>query len=204
MKFQNLSGQKFGKLTVLKRIKNKGHNPHFLCLCECGNLKECDSYMLKYGKITSCGCDSKQKRIIAHTKHNETKTRLYNIWQQMKQRCYNEKSISFIYYGQKNITICNEWKYDYLNFRNWAMNNGYKENLTLDRIDTKGNYCPENCRWISNAKQQRNKNNNRFLTFKNKTLCVAEWSEKTGIKSQTIYQRLRRNWTIERTLTTFV
>ena len=127
-------------------------------------------------------------------------TRLYHVWNGMMGRCGNPNNKDFSIYGGRGITVCDEWKTPDI-FFDWALKNGYGENLTLDRIDTNGGYSPSNCRWVTNLEQQRNKRNNKMLSFNGETHCVAEWSEITGIDKRTINSRLILGWSIERALT---
>ena len=113
----------------------------------------------------------------------------------MKDRCNNSKNYSFKDYGARGIKICNEWVIDFMNFYNWAMNNGYQDNLTIDRIDVNGNYEPSNCRWVTMKEQARNKSTNVLLTLNGKTKCVAEWSEIIGLDAKVIYARISRGHT---------
>jgi hypothetical protein len=131
-------------------------------------------------------------------------SRLLTIWYSMRQRCYgNKTSESYKKYGAKGIRICDEWKNDYMSFYNWAMSNGYSEELTIDRIDYKGNYEPSNCRWATSKTQANNKSNVRRYSFNGEAHTIPEWSELTGIDSTVIWARLcALGWSIERTLTT--
>ena len=135
------------------------------------------------------------------TVHGMSRTRLYHIWNGMRQRCENPKAISYKYYGAKGVTVCAEWK-AFKNFCDWALNNGYAENLTLDRVNSDGNYEPSNCKWATNKEQQNNTQYNRLITFRGETHNITQWSEILGIPRTTLYNRLRRDWSIERTLTT--
>lgn len=134
--------------------------------------------------------------------HGLSKTRLYGILRNMKQRCYNPKNPRYNFYGEIGIKICDEWLNDFKTFYEWAMNNGYRDDLTIERKDVNGNYCPENCCWITNKEQQFNKHVNHFIEFNGKRQTMTEWGEELGIDPNTIGTRLSRGWNIERALTT--
>lgn len=180
-KCKDLRGQKFGKLTVLCRLYNtKGHKTYWLCVCNCGNLAEVRSDSLYNGNTKGCGCLNHEPKNIHHGKYC---TRLYRIYYNIKKRCYNHKDEN-----------------NFMTFYNWAMNNGYRDNLTIDRIDVDGNYEPSNCRWITMQQQGRNKRNNKVYTIKGKTRCLSEWCEILGLKYQCVWKRLNRGWSIEKDL----
>ena len=126
--------------------------------------------------------------------YNNIHKRIFRIWRNMKQRCNG-------CYKEKDIKVCDEWLY-FPNFYYWSINNGYADNLTIDRIDNNGNYEPFNCRWITNKEQQHNKNNNVYLTYENKTCCVSEWAEIVGIHKATLLARIKRGWDVEKILYT--
>ena len=128
-------------------------------------------------------------------------SRLYSIWRHMKERCHNENHIAFPRYGGRGISVCDQWKNDFFQFKEWSLKNGYREDLTIDRIDNDGNYCPENCRWATRTEQQNNRAVNHFLTFKGETHTIAEWSRIIGMSRITIRSRIREGWTIEEALT---
>ncbi|MBO0438948.1 hypothetical protein [Candidatus Enterococcus ikei] len=152
----NLENKKFGRLVALKRVDNIGNHAYWLCLCECGKEKSIRSDHLNNGLIKSCGCLEIESRIQGNNhKHGSSKQRLYRIWSGMKKRCFNKKCLAFRNYGGRGITVCDEWKNDYVNFENWALANGYDSDLSIDRINVDGNYEPSNCRW-ANAKVQAN------------------------------------------------
>lgn len=134
-------------------------------------------------------------------KHGKRNTRLYGIWLQMKNRCFNTKTERYKDYGGRGITVCDEWKNDFTKFYDWSISNGYQENLTIDRIDNDGNYEPSNCRWVTVKTQNRNARSNHLITFKGETHCIIEWAEITGLTRGCISNRLRYGWSIEDTLT---
>lgn len=176
MKAIDLTGQKYGKLTVVKRLKSKpypcgGSSTVYLCKCECGNEITALAGNLKRGHTTSCGCVQSEARKKVHTKHGASNHRLYNTWTNMKQRCYNPNSRDYKNYGERGISICEEWKNDFQAFYSWAMANGYKDNLTIDRIDVNGNYEPSNCRWVTMLVQRHNRRDAEFEAGKELEKC---------------------------------
>ena len=203
-KLIDLTGQKFGRLTVIKRVKNqnKTRSAYWLCQCECGNTTVVSSPNLKNKHAMSCGCLQQESRLTHSIKHGLSKTRLYKIYLGMKKRCYNKKYFQFQHYGGRGIKICDEWLDNFMNFYNWAMTNGYTDELTIDRIDVNGNYEPSNCRWVTPHQQSNNTRTNRLITYNNKTHTMAEWAKITGLTYSAIQHRLDRNWSIEKTLTT--
>lgn len=132
------------------------------------------------------------------SKHNlnrcRSSTRIYIIHKGMKQRCYDKNYRKYKNYGGRGITICDEWLDDFGAFYDWAMNNGYRDDLTIDRIDANGNYEPSNCRWITNVEQQNNKTNNVLLTYNGETKTAMQWSNELNINIHTIYTRHSRKW----------
>lgn len=205
-KFIDLTGKKFERLTVLKFdkkvIQGKGRSYYWLCQCECGNIKSIKSTHLKSGKIKSCGCLQKEIAKNLCTTHNLSNSKLFKILDAMKGRCYNKNNKSYKYYGGRGIIICDEWKNNFKIFYDWAINNGYQEGLTIDRINVNGNYEPSNCRWITQKQQANNTRANVYITYNNQTHTLMEWSEITGISYSALRHRLQRKWTIEKTLTT--
>ena len=120
-------------------------------------------------------------------------SKLQNVYYSMKTRCYNTNSRPYHNYGGRGIIVCSDWLASFSNFKNWAMKNGYREGLTLDRIDVNGNYCPENCRWIPMKAQQNNKRTNIRLTYKGRTLTLSEWADVLGIPYDCLLTRVRRH-----------
>lgn len=154
--FIDLTGMKFGRLSVNNRLPNIKKRVIYSCSCECGRIISVQAASLRCGSTKSCGClrqDYMRKKATKHGYYNES---LRAVWSQMRQRCRNPRNHDFHYYGARGISICQEWD-EYLPFREWAMKSGYQMGLTIDRINPDGNYCPENCRWISIQEQQRNR-----------------------------------------------
>lgn len=202
-KFKDITYQKFGRLTALYRLQNyhNKHNAYWLCVCKCGNFKEVSLNNLYRGNVRSCGCLHKETMISLCKTHGKTNTRLYHIWQRMKSRCYYSKDNRYQYYGGRGIAVCDEWKDDFMAFYKWAIDNGYRDNLTIDRIDVDGNYEPSNCRWATNNEQAKNKTNNKYYTINGKTYCLKEWCKILNINYKKVWVRLNQlNWTIERVL----
>lgn len=160
-KIKNVIGEKYGRLTVISKSEHKDKNNHsyWNCVCECGNYTTVALHHLTGGRINSCGCLKSEKTIERSTIHGKTNTRMFHIWQGMKRRCYNENDKNYKYYGGRGITVCDEWRNNFTTFYNWAIENGYTDDLTIDRINNDGNYEPSNCRWVTMAQQNRNKRN---------------------------------------------
>jgi len=153
---KDLTGQKFGRLTVIEKT-GKGRDGHAVwkCFCGCGNIIEVRGSHLLSGHTKSCGCLNEEK-IIKHGDNRVGRTaRLYIIWRNMKQRCQEPNHPSYKWYGGKGIRVCDEWENNYLAFKAWALVNGYREDLTIDRIDNDGDYSPGNCQWITNVENAK-------------------------------------------------
>lgn len=139
---------------------------------------------------------------MAKTIHGMSHTRLYHIWNSMKQRCSNPKAISYPHYGAKGISVCSEWENSFSAFRDWALSHGYAEHLTIERNNNNGNYEPSNCRWATTKEQQNHTSYNRLYTYNGETLSIMQWAEKTGIHPNMLYKRLNRGWDIEKAIKT--
>lgn len=195
-RFKDLTGQKFGRLTVIKRVgTSKSGKVLWLCECSCEehNRVTTTTSNLVTGTTKSCGCfarESASKVGKANTVYGDTDSRLYRIFRGMKDRCYNPKNKDYVWYGGKGIKICEEWKNNYAVFKNWAINNGYKETLTIERKDFDKDYCPENCEWITIDQQQRNKSSNRLITYNGETMILVEWAEKFNIPYKVLCARI--------------
>jgi len=204
MKFVDLTGQRFGRLTVIKRVENNGKKVMWLCRCDCGNETTVFSGCLRAGHTKSCGCLNIYRIKERRFKHGESrKTRLYSIWKGMRKRTSGKATDKDTkkYYTSKNIKMCEEW-YDFRNFRDWANANGYDDALTIDRIDGNKGYSPENCRWANADVQNRNKSNNINITRNGETKCLKDWCKELGLKYRTICKRIASGWDTEKALTT--
>lgn len=165
MKRLDLTGQRFGRLTAIERcgMDSSGKNSVWLCLCDCGGTTKATTTHLRNGHTQSCGCLAMERAIEGgkktrfQTKHGASHTRAYRIWSGMKSRCYNPNAPKYHLWGGRGVTICDEWLASFQSFHDWAMANGYADNLTIDRIDCDGNYEPNNCRWVTIAEQNRNR-----------------------------------------------
>lgn len=187
--------KKYGKLTILgieyqKKYSNGTIIDFVKCKCECGNIKIINFNNIKRGLVKSCGC-------ITKTVNGMSKTRIYQIYRHLINRCYRQKDISYKNYGNKGIIVCDEWKNDFMSFYNWSMANGYANDLTIDRIDVNGNYEPSNCRWVNMAVQQNNRSNNRILEYKGQKKTITEWAKYCGLSYRNLYYRLNNGYTIE-------
>lgn len=205
-KFQDLTGQRFGRLTVINRTQNKGNKVVWKCKCDCGNETETTSYHLKSGQTTSCGCYHKERVAQTHTKHGERHSKLYAVWIAMKDRCDNPNNKDYHDYGARKITVCSEWldkENGFISFNNWSIDNGYKYGLTLDRIDNEKGYSPNNCRWVTQKEQCNNKRNNHKIAYDGKELTMMQWACILGIPYRTLERRINKyNWTTKKALTT--
>jgi hypothetical protein len=192
--FIDLTGQTFGKLTVIDRAKNKGRYTMWNCKCSCGGTTTAQTTLLRNAVVRSCGCLIKE----TNTKHNMHNSRAYNIWKHMKNRCQSLSNPRYNDYGGRGVTLCKKW----LTFEGfWEdMRHGYKDDLTIDRIDVNGNYTKENCKWSTAKEQQNNTRANHLLTHKGVTLNVTQWAELLKINKHTLSKRIYRGWSVERAL----
>ena len=203
---ENLIGKRFGRLVVISRAPN-GRNWHtrWNCICDCGNQCIVSASHLKNGHTQSCGCLNRE---ITATRNKENRKyeycnhRIYDCWKDMIKRCTQKNRHNAKNYILKGITVCEEW-YDFECFQEWALNNGYADDLTLDRIDNSKNYCPENCRWATLKQQANNTSRNRIIEYKGRKQTLAQWCDELGLKYKTIENRINRyKWSIERAFET--
>lgn len=187
---KNLTGQKFGRLTVIRQDGVSAHKKAlWLCSCDCGKFKTVIGGNLKSGITTSCGCFNLENI----TKHGDHKTAFYRSWQDIHTRCKSPKCAEYKNYGGRGISVCPEWG-DYMQFKK-DMLSTYQKGLTLDRIDVNGNYEPNNCKWSTVKEQNRNRRNNRRLDTPWGNICAVEAAERVGISKEGFLARLRKGLT---------
>ena len=196
-KVKELTGQRFGLLTVVDRSDvQKNGKAYWKCLCECGNSTIVSGSNLRSGVVKSCGCLRHREKET----HHLSATRLFRIWWAMHDRCKPNSTVSK-YYNDKGITVCDEWQKDFVTFYNWAMNNGYNDELTIDRIDNNKSYCPENCRFVNRKVQANNRTMCKFILYNGKEQNLMQWCEELHLNYKLVYSRLYRcNWTFERAI----
>ena len=199
---RDLTGQRFGRLTVIERAENKGKHVAWRCRCDCGNEIVTRAGNLTGGGSRSCGCFNREQSSKKHKKHGECNTRIYGIWKKIKSRCNDTNNDRYADYGGRGITVCQEWSESFEAFRDWAIDNGYRDDLTIDRIDVDGNYDPANCRWISNQKQQNNRRDNHYITHNGETHTITEWARILKLSENALVHRILRGWDIERAFNT--
>lgn len=207
-KIIDMKGQRFGRWMVIDRADNLNGRTMWHCRCDCGTEKDVDAVNLRKGLTLSCGCLLSEKMADKQRTHGKRRSRLYNVWSNMKRRCYDEQNISYPYYGGRGITVCDEWvgADGFQHFWDWSYANGYDETApkgecTLDRIDVNGNYEPSNCRWTDSFGQMRNRTNNRRITIQGITKTLSEWAELYGISESLASDRLNRGWEAQRAFT---
>ena len=207
----DLTGDRYGKLLVLREAESiyatNQKTPRLIrmwvCKCECGNITIVNQNSLRTGNTKSCGCGQIEVRRAPMCKYPNEK-RLRNIAVAMRQRCLNPKTAAYKHYGERGITICDEWLGDdgIDNFCEWALSNGYVDGLTLDRINVNGNYEPENCRWVDQKTQMNNTRTNHTLTHNGKTQSIAMWADELDVSAATLYKRILLGWSDAKTLET--
>lgn len=204
--FKDLKGKRFGEWTVLDLSgKNKYNQRLWKCKCSCGEIAEVTSGVLLGGYSRSCRDCAYKKKGENQKTHGMSRNRIYKIYQGVLNRCNNKNNYSFEHYGGRGIMVCDKWsgEHGFENFYKWAIENGYSEELTIDRIDVNGNYEPDNCRWVDMKAQANNRRNNVSIMYNGKNQTLAQWSEELGINFYTLYARIEKNnWDVERAFTT--
>ena len=195
----DITGNKYNMLRVISFYDIQDKKSRWLCECDCGNKKVLFGKDIKNGNTKSCGCLTHKKK---YDEELEIKIkRLQHIYYNMKQRCYDKNNPLYKHYGQRNIAVCKEWLKDINNFHTWALNNGYENDLTIERINVNGNYEPNNCKWITKTEQGYNKTNTVLYTIDGITKCLSEWCKIYNIDYHIVYKRLKRGNSIKEALT---
>ena len=202
-KIEIKQGNKFGKWTIIEEIAPKiiSGKPRrmFRCQCKCGNIGEVQLACLRNGHSTSCGCEQKRRAAKAQTKHGlADKHPLYFTWKNMKKRCNYPNASEYENYGGRGICVCEEWSNSFQSFYDWAINNGWSRELTIDRIDTNGNYCPENCRWSTIETQMNNMTKNHYIEYNGDTYTLSTLAKHLDIPYNIVRYRLSNcKWSVE-------
>lgn len=195
-----LTGQRFGRLTVSGFAGvNKRKTTLWVCSCDCGGTVTVVGTSLVSGNTKSCGCIGREKTTRRNTTHGKRYTRLYTIWSGMRQRCNYKYNKCYNQYGGRGIKVYSDWK-SFQNFYNWSVKNGYRDGLSIDRIDNDKGYSPDNCRWVTPIEQAHNKRNVKEITYNGETHCLTEWARITGKCRKTISYRLAHGYSTEQAL----
>lgn len=193
---KDITGQRFGSLVA---VRQHGRDPWgqllWLCSCDCGQDHVATGGNLRSGTTKSCGCRRVEVGKAKRT-HGGSRTRMYGIWASMIRRCEVQHDQEYENYGARGIRVCERWRLDYAA---WLSDMGSRPSPqhSIDRIDVNGHYEPSNCRWATTTEQARNKRSNVVITFNGETLCIADWSLRTGIKATTLYKRVHAGWPVE-------
>lgn len=155
-KIEIKNGQKFGRLTVVSSLGFIDGFIRYSCICDCGNTKIIPKSRLLTGNTKSCGCLRREVTGAKRKTHNMSETRLNRIWRAMKYRCNSPNCSDHAIYYDRGIRVCDEWKNDFMSFYSWAIENGYRDDLSIDRIDNDKGYEPNNCRWATILEQRHN------------------------------------------------
>ena len=208
-KMQDLTGKKFGRLTVIdkaeKHVKPSGGTVgRWKCKCDCGNVLVVDTHSLKSGHTQSCGCRKIEMLVEQSTKHGMYRKTVYRTWDSMVQRCENQRHKQYNDYGGRGIKVCDRWRnsfqafFDDVSILPHFGENGY----TLDRMNVNGNYEPTNVRWATKKEQQNNMRSNLLISYNDQTKTLSQWAEELGFKNSTLYSRIvTYGWDIERAMT---
>ena len=200
MYLNNLSGDKYGKLTVVSAAGSRGGHMYWNCRCDCGKEKVVRGSHLRSGNVKSCGC------LPTHKTHGKKGSRLYGVWNNMILRCHNPNNPEYPRYGERGVTVCDEWRRDFMAFYTWAIDAGYDESAprgryTIERKDNNGPYSPENCTLSTVQEQANNTRRNRFITYKGETKTVTQWARHLGINQTTLSRRILSGWSVEKAFT---
>ncbi|MCK5600601.1 hypothetical protein KAR91_01960 [Candidatus Pacearchaeota archaeon] len=206
-KIKDMQGQRFGKLVVLSRAgSNAKQEATWKVRCDCSNERIVRGMTLRSGGLKNCGCarrDPLQVRMSSDKAGKDVRHPLYPVFHAMKRRCYNEASSDYYKYGERGITICEDWRDDPNSFVKWGISHGWEKGLQVDRVDNNGNYSPENCRFVTAKENCRNTRRNVWVKYKGQDRLLFELGEEFGIDRKILYDRVKRyKWDIEKALST--
>lgn len=197
----DLTGQRFGRLTVRACVGKQNRRALWQCKCDCGTVCYINTDRLRSGNTQSCGCLKRESIAKGRNRtHGQSKTKLYHIWYSIMQRCYDEKFRFYHHYGGRGIKVCEEW-HDRDAFTAWAMENGFQDGLSIERKDVNGEYCPENCCWITKGEQQHNKRNTIYVDYHGEQKPLWWLAEQAGINRRTLLSRIEHGWDIDDAMT---
>ena len=192
--FKDITGHRFGRLTVLEFVERRGRYPYWKCVCDCGNVVIKPGYSMLQGNTKSCGCLAQEhSKKAKFRKHKYKNDRVYSVWRAMLSRCENPNNLGFQRYGGRGICICDEWK-DPEIFAEWALSHGFKDGYSIERINNDGPYCPENCRFATTKEQANNRCTNVFVEYNGERKTITEWAEQTSVSANTLFYRYRHGW----------
>lgn len=196
----DMTGKRIGKLVIIKYAETRNNQAYWLCKCDCGNKIIARGNHLRKGNIKSCGClrGEENKR---RTKHNMSRSTLYNTYHSIRKRCYLKSNASYAHYGGRGIKMCDEWlnkETGFDTFYNWAISSGYEKGKSIERIDVNKDYCPENCTWADPKQQANNRTNTPHITYNSESHTPSEWEKICGIPRQTILSRYKKGWSPEK------
>ena len=187
--YKDRTGERFGRVVVLERAENSKHGKsRQRCLCDCGTIFVTDTQNLVNGDCQSCGCLKKELLGSAHRTHGLSKEAIYAVWCDMRHRCASPQHHAYKYYGGRGISVCEEW-HKFEVFYAWAISSGYAKGLSIERKDVNGNYCPENCTWITMKEQMRNRRHVELYEGKTQT----EWACELGLSRVTLFRYRKKH-----------
>jgi hypothetical protein len=205
MRMIDLTGQKRGRWTVLRRAEWQHTSAAWLCRCECGTEKVVSGQALRIGTSKSCGCLMRELSTTRSTRHGCASGGMANpahrAWSDMKSRCYNPRNNRYYRYGARGIQVCDRWLHSFENFLA-DMGPRPSPKHSIDRIDNDKDYCPENCKWSTAREQARNRSSCRYLEHNGRRMLISDWAAELGVNRALLTKRLKRGWSVEQTLTT--
>ena len=194
-------GDVFSRVTIIKEVAQRRGVRRFLCKCKCGKQWEVSLVNLVEGHTKSCGCLKKERTVERLYIHGKSGEKIYVAWMAMKMRCFNKNNPRYSSYGGRGITVCEEWL-NFQNFYDWAIKNGYKPGLSIERVDNDGSYDSANCTWIPRENQTKNTRKTRLIEYNGAKRTLKEWGTLLGVSHKTLSGRLYRGWSDESIIST--